>query len=286
MNRESPSPDREALTRDEIVALEEPEAAGHGDWMRAAPPLFARRHGLVSQRDASAHLFAAGGFDVLAMNVVILTGSGPPPGRDEVASWKETFRRAGSRRFFVQVSPATRADGLDAQLGEAGLRPYNRWARLWRSLDELPAAPAEPRVERIRRDRSGDFGRLVADAFSMPEATREWLAAAVGRPGWHHYLAFEADEPVAAAVLFVHGTVGWFSFAATREDRRGRGAQSALIAHRLHEARRLGCTRVTVETAEDKPEKPAPSFHNLRRLGFRFPYYRPNYLFEFPAAGA
>ena len=77
------------------------------------------------------------------------------------------------------------------------------------------------------------------------------------------------------------GTMAWFSFAGTREGHRGRGAQSALIARRLRDARLAGCTRVSVETAEDKPEKPAPSFRNLRRLGFRFAYLRPNFLYEF-----
>jgi ribosomal protein S18 acetylase RimI-like enzyme len=54
--------------------------------------------------------------------------------------------------------------------------------------------------------------------------------------------------------------------------------QSALIARRIDDARAMGCRHLSVETAEDNPDKPAPSFHNVTRLGFRIAYYRDNYL--------
>jgi GNAT superfamily N-acetyltransferase len=59
---------------------------------------------------------------------------------------------------------------------------------------------------------------------------------------------------------------------------RGRGAQSALIAARLEAARRAGCHWACVETSADTPEKPNPSTHNLRRLGFTDAYERPNWV--------
>ena len=51
-----------------------------------------------------------------------------------------------------------------------------------------------------------------------------------------------------------------------------------MIARRIDDARALGCRCLSVETAEDKPGQPAPSFHNVTRLGFRIAYYRDNYL--------
>jgi hypothetical protein len=39
-----------------------------------------------------------------------------------------------------------------------------------------------------------------------------------------------------------------------------------------------GCRWVSVETAEQTPEREAPSFRNLTRLGFTVAYRRPNYL--------
>jgi GNAT superfamily N-acetyltransferase len=282
----SPKPDSPPLSHAEIVRLEEVEAAGHADWLAATTRDFREKYGFTHRENAGWHLFTAGAFDVLALNAVLVTGAAPPPDRETIESWKESFRRAGSRRFFVQVSPAVASPPFEADLLACGLRSYNRWARLWRSLDELPAASAVPRVERIGAKQAEAFGRIVAGGFEMPAELWPWFAAAIGRTGWSHYLAFDGDDAIAAAGFYPSHPVGWMGFAATREDRRGRGAQTALILRRLEDARALGLNRVTVETAEDKPEKPAPSFRNLRRLGFRFAYHRPNYLFEFSPAGS
>ena len=46
----------------------------------------------------------------------------------------------------------------------------------------------------------------------------------------------------------------------------------------MSDAGAAGCLDLIVETAEDTPEKAAPSFHNVRRFGFEVEYLRPNYL--------
>jgi len=84
--------------------------------------------------------------------------------------------------------------------------------------------------------------------------------------------------PIAGGALYVMGDVAWLGLAGTVASARRRGAQSALIRHRVNSAYALGCRWVVVETAEDTPERPAPSFHNLRRLGFNVAYPRSNYL--------
>ena len=281
-----PAPDPPPLSHAEITRLEEVEAAGHADWIAATRPDFREKYRFTHRSGAGWYLFTAGSFDVLALNAVLVTGSAAAPNRETIEGWKESYRQAGSRRFFVQVSPAAGSPAFESDLVACGLRPYNRWARLWRPVDEVPAALSEPRVERIDEEQGETFGRLVAGGFGMPEELWQWFAAAVGRPGWMHYLAYDGEEPIAGAGFYPTRPIGWMGFAATREDRRGRGAQTALILRRLEDAHALGLDRVTVETAEDKPEKPAPSFRNLRRLGFRFAYHRPNYIFEFDAAGS
>ena len=82
----------------------------------------------------------------------------------------------------------------------------------------------------------------------------------------------------ACAALFVDGDLGWMGSAGTLEAYRGRGAQSSLIARRLADAAAQGVRLVSLETAEDKPEKPAPSFRNQIRFGFRLLYARENWL--------
>ena len=51
-----------------------------------------------------------------------------------------------------------------------------------------------------------------------------------------------------------------------------------LVRRRLADAAALGCRSVSIETAEDTIARDAPSFRNLRRLGFEVAYARANYL--------
>ena len=114
--------------------------------------------------------------------------------------------------------------------------------------------------------------------FGMPSEWRPWIAATVGRPNWHYYLAFTGASAVAAAALFVHGTVGWLGVASTLPAARRRGAQSALMAKRIEDGCALGCHWFVTETGEDIPARPNPSFHNMIRAGFAVAYHRKNYM--------
>src|SRR5574341_1190396 len=121
---------------------------------------------------------------------------------------------------------------------------------------------------------SSDLGA----AFGFPPPLVVWSAALVGRPGWRHYLAFDGVRPIATAGMYIAGDAAWLGWAATVDDARGRGAQTALIVRRIADAAAAGCRHLVVETAEEKPDKPNPSTRNLRRLGFTELYLRPNYI--------
>lgn len=88
------------------------------------------------------------------------------------------------------------------------------------------------------------------------------------------------ETPIATGVLYVQGKVGWLGWASTLPAHRRKGAHQMLLAHRLNEARRLGCTLLSTETREDTPEDPNPSYHNLLRAGFQFAYLRPHYVYQ------
>jgi hypothetical protein len=78
----------------------------------------------------------------------------------------------------------------------------------------------------------------------------------------------------------VSGEAGYLALAATKETHRRQGGQHALIARRIRDAAAQGCRTLVAESAEDRPDKPAPSFRNLRSLGFKLAYLRPNYLWK------
>lgn len=266
-----------------VRALERCEIAAWRDLHAAASPDVAAATGLRVERVGPAVLLLAPALDVLALNRVVGLGVDAPASEAEVDAALDVAARAGVRRLFVQVVPTASPPELRDWLTARGLAPYNAWVRLARAIspaDEPPPAPPTTlRVEEIDTDRAATFGRIAAGAFGWPVVLERWAAAAVGRAGWRHYLAYDGDEPVASGACFLTGTEAWFGFAATVERHRGRGAQGALLARRLHDAAAMGATRVSLETAQPTPQRAAPSFRNVQRAGFATVYLRQNWLY-------
>ena len=173
---------------------------------------------------------------------------------------------------LVSVPPWV--DGLDAALETKGYTPSYAWMKFERPPDPPPAFETTLRIEDATDP--AVFGATLSEGFGAPPGT--WPRMRIlGRPGWHFFLAWDADEPAAAASLFVLDGVAWFAGAATRPAFRGRGAQSALLATRIERARAVGARRLTVETGEQVDGKPDQSYRNILRAGFREAYLRPNW---------
>jgi GNAT superfamily N-acetyltransferase len=269
-----------ATPTDLTAELELSEARAWGDLYRLASPAAADVCGLKVRRIGSGDAVAAAGVDVLAFNRVIGLGVDKPASESSIEEIVDLYRRAGSQRFFVQVSPGASPAHTIGWLETRGFRHYNNWAKLYRPVGHPTSSRSDLRVEQIGAEHAGAFGAIVASCFGWPSFVGPWIACLVGQPGWRHYLAFDADEPVATAAMRVVGNSGWIDFAATLPDHRGRGAQGALLERRVRDAASLGLTHLVVETSESTPEHPSPSFRNTIRSGFRVAYIRPNYLFE------
>jgi ribosomal protein S18 acetylase RimI-like enzyme len=279
----SPHSPTERPTVQDLIALERAEIEAFADLYAAAPPDVASAAGLSIHRDAETTVLAVARVDVLALNRAVGLGLHRPASDAVLDGLLDVMSKCGPRRFFVPVAPADGNEDLSRALQERGLRHYNNWMRLSRELGDLPEAPESDLVVReIEPDSAAAFGRIVATAFGYPPEVAPLTEHVVGRAGWRHYLAYDGTEPVAAGAMYLSGAAAWFGFAATASTHRKRGAQSALVVRRLADARAAGCTSVSVETAEDSVVKDAPSFRNLRRLGFEVAYTRPNFLWMRP----
>jgi hypothetical protein len=168
------------------------------------------------------------------------------------------------------------AHGLGPELEERGFTRDYGWMKFSRGVGPREAQ-SDLRVERVGVERADDFAHVVVGGYGMPEWAGPLSATAVGRPGWSCYVAYDGDVPAGAGALFAREGVGWLGFGATLPALRARGAQSAILAARIEDARKQGCRVVVTETGELEEGRPSNSYRNILRAGFREAGVRPNY---------
>lgn len=262
-------------------ALELPEAAAWADFYLAASDEAIHQNEIALHRFGSAVASIAGRADVLTYNRVVGLGMDEPLDDGTIEAIIAAFADSGAKRFFVHLSPAAVDRGLASRLTARGFRHHNNWMKLHRNVQPPPPGRTDLRLKRIGADQADAFANVFVSSFDWPQTLVSLVAAPVGRKGWHHYIGYDGERAMATAAMFVWGKTAWLDFAATLPEARGRGAQSALIRRRIEDCLKLGCDMMVVETAEETPDKPAPSFRNVRRFGFQVAYARANYIMEF-----
>jgi GNAT superfamily N-acetyltransferase len=166
--------------------------------------------------------------------------------------------------------------GIGPELEDRGFARDYGWMKFSRGVGPREAH-SDLDVHLVGPERAGDFARVVAEGFDMPDWTQSLAANIVGRPGWSCYVAYDGEQAAGAGALFVDGQVGWLGYAATLPRYRGRGAQSGLLAARIEDARKQGCSTVITETGELDEGRPSSSYRNILRAGFREAGVRANY---------
>lgn len=263
------------LTQRELAQLVEfTEASAYADMFRAAPSAFDLQ---VEESDECTALFAPT-VDVLLFNRVMGLGLRTPASHGVIESTLERYSASGVRNFGIQLSPAASPSSLSSQLGECDLHVTDYWTKVYRSREPVVPIPTDLRIDRIDSSQADIFAEVACAGFGMPNSLKPIMAAAVGRSGWHHYMAWDGSAPAAVGALFVRDRVGWLGVAATLPAYRRRGAQGAIMTRRLADGAELGCEWFVTETGKDSPDKPNPSFHNMIHTGFVVAYDRPNYM--------
>jgi GNAT superfamily N-acetyltransferase len=263
-----------------VAVCEDAETAAFASLIAAAPTALAASLGLVHTRVAGALAVASRSLEKRMYNHVFGLGVRGPATAGDLDALERFFVAAGSRSCRVALAPARGSPALADALAARGFAPADVWQRLVRESDAPTRAP-EPKDLTVRELRRGDaeaFGELLLGAFTHPEHVGPWFHRLVGRAHWRSVGAFEGDALVACGALFMAGDTAWLGLGATKPTHRRRGAQTALIARRIAIAHAAGVRTLAVETTEDTRERPNPSTHNLRRLGFRDLYKRPNWV--------
>jgi hypothetical protein len=235
--------------------------------------------GLAVEQIDSTICIAASKMDVLAFNRAIGAGLTTPLNQEHLDRMIRFYRNHYVPRFFLQLCPDVLTPEIVDLLTANGFTHYNNWCKHFRELTghlDLPDNGLS--VEKLQPDEVDQFAGIMNLSFDFGNNLENLVASAYGRPECQYYLAKDRDKPVASASMCIYGEHAQLTLGGTLPEARNRGAQSLLIAVRMNEALDLGCRYISTETSEDLPEKPSPSFRNMRRAGFKLAYRRANFI--------
>lgn len=113
------------------------------------------------------------------------------------------------------------------------------------------------------------FTRIHASGFHTKPAQRAVNQASFSGPSTGYslkiYVIQEAGEVVAGAVMYLASNgIAYLGTAVTRKADRGQGYHGALIAHRIEQARKLGCHSVAATALASSQSR-----RNLQRAGLK-----------------
>ena len=195
----------------------------------------------------------------------------------------EAFYAERASPVLHEVSPLADA-GLPALLSERGYRPFEFSSVLYQSIARLtPRATSDPDV-------THDFSR-AEPVVRLIERGEEELYARTSAAGWAEFgvsdfvleigrvsgeveglrlfLAELDGKPIAAGALALCDGVAHLAGASTMPGGRKRGAQLALLGHRLRYAAAHGCDVALMAALPG-----SSSQRNAERNGFRIAYTR------------
>jgi hypothetical protein len=259
--------------------IEYGEANAWGNYYLCAPPDFVKEFNVTASQIDSTWITLIGKLDWSFFNRVVGLGIRHPASEDELDQSIEVFKQVGCKNYMVQVSPLAQPAQISDWLKVRGFIQSRNWAKVYRGADPPIQVSSDLRVEAIGSESGDDFAQITLSAFDMPHELRPLLMGNIGKTGWHHYLAFDSNQPVSAGAMYISGEVAWLGFGSTLASHRKRGGQGALFTRRIEDGLKLGCKWFVTETGEDTPESPNPSYHNMMRHGFKLAYLRPNFVY-------
>lgn len=218
-------------------------------------------------------------------NRILGLGVAQPADASVVADLSQQYRRLGCG-MAVDVVPELLDAETAAELRRLRIRRSVMAAVLLRRTAQAPGMPelaapggaGEPQVIAATGAARETVAALCAQVFEVPDTVREVLAQLSPAEGWRHWLALIDGQPAGAALSFIHQRRGWFGWAATLPQFRGRGVKGALDNARIAHAQALECEFISSDTATGTALRPDHSLLSLLRRGFETAYLRATYL--------
>ena len=208
----------------------------------------------------------------------LLLGAAENSGAEHLAAASEWAETQGVAPY-VPVTPGLAGSAAaEDWLRGNGFEPAYAWMKFVRG-PHPPRFPSPKGVEvaELNGDDEEPFGTIAAIGFGLPAWAAELFAHLPGREGWRCYVAKIGGEAQGCAAMLIDDGVAEFGVAATLDQARGRGCQTALLHRRICDAAEAGCHTLFVETGERVPNRPSASYRNILKAGFEEAYLRPNW---------
>ncbi|HMK80448.1 MAG TPA: GNAT family N-acetyltransferase [Xanthobacteraceae bacterium] len=191
----------------------------------------------------------------------------------ELAGLVDWYRGTRAKPQFELV-PGFATPALMRALAQLGYRQSDFHAAVVvRPQDAVASDPAVDVVRVTTREQFEDFlsayvaGWGIAQAEGFKRNVRPWL----NEEGWSMFLGRADGVPAAIGILYLRDGCGYLADAATDPKFRGRGLQTALLAHRLRHAASEGAEYVSsgatfLSTSHRNMVRAGMSLHFVRAL--------------------
>lgn len=211
----------------------------------------------------------------ITINRMLGLGAARPPQVADVRAAVDLYRGAGVERFFLQPDPGTSDTRIAPLCEAAGLERARAWQKFMHGRDEaVPEVESEFTIREVGQADGKAFAQIVCDAFDLGDVAIPWIARLTQATGWQVFMAFSGDTPAGAGGLYISGDAAFTDFGATAPAFRGRGAQTANLAHRVRAALDKGCKRIHTCTGVSVEGDPQHSYANILKCGFRESHVR------------
>jgi GNAT superfamily N-acetyltransferase len=198
---------------------------------------------------------------------------------DEVLDF---YRSHKVGQAVLQLVPAVLPEDFAEAAAARGLELGATWFKLSGDPAGIAAGRTDLRVGPVPAQEATTWADTVLGTFGMPAGDlTTMLASTVGRAGWRPFAAWDGEQIVAGANLYLNGEHAGLNAAATRPTHRGRGAQSALIGARAAAAAEAGCRHLYAETSKPAEGAHNPSLSNMIKVGLAPLYERQNWVARF-----